>query len=96
MLGNGRYYLEYPEDIRLYGLSFSTTLPTGTAWAGEISYRPNLPLQINTTDMTLSLLNPITNGATALSWPAQGRTTSATGARKSPRYRPPSPISSIR
>ncbi len=65
MLGNGRYYLEYPEDIRLYGLSFSTTLPSGTAWAGELSYRPNLPLQINTTDMTLSLLNPITNGAAA-------------------------------
>ena len=65
MLGNGRYYLEYPEDIRLYGLSFSTTLPTGTAWAGEVSYRPNLPLQINTTDMTLSLLNPITNGTAA-------------------------------
>ncbi|WP_457980254.1 DUF1302 domain-containing protein [Ectopseudomonas composti] len=65
MLGNGRYFLDYPEDIRLYGLSFSTTLPTGTAWAGEISYRPNLPLQINTTDMTLSLLNPITNGAAA-------------------------------
>ncbi len=62
MLGNGRYYLEYPEDIRLYGLSFSTTLPTGTAWAGEVSYRPNLPLQINTTDMTLSLLNPIAPG----------------------------------
>nr|WP_024307170.1 DUF1302 domain-containing protein [Pseudomonas sp. P818] len=65
MLGNGRYYLEYPEDIRLYGLSFSTSLPTGTAWSGEISYRPNLPLQINTTDMTLSLLNPVTNGAAA-------------------------------
>ncbi|VXC60511.1 MULTISPECIES: DUF1302 domain-containing protein [unclassified Pseudomonas] len=62
MLGNGRYYLEYPEDIRLYGMSFSTTLPTGTAWAGEVSYRPNLPLQINTTDMTLSLLNPIAPG----------------------------------
>lgn len=62
MLGNGRYYLEYPEDIRLYGLSFSTTLPTGTAWSGEISYRPNLPLQINTTDITLSLLNPIAAG----------------------------------
>ncbi|MDN5517373.1 MAG: DUF1302 domain-containing protein, partial [Pseudomonas sp.] len=62
MLGNGRYFLDYPEDIRLYGLSFSTTLPTGTAWAGEISYRPNLPLQINTTDMTLSLLNPIAPG----------------------------------
>ncbi|WP_312358064.1 DUF1302 domain-containing protein [Stutzerimonas balearica] len=52
LLGNGQYFLEYPEDIRLYGLSFSTTLPTGTAWSGEISYRPNLPVQINTTDLT--------------------------------------------
>ncbi|MGG2399384.1 DUF1302 domain-containing protein [Pseudomonas sp. SH1-B] len=67
MLGNGRYFLEYPEDIRLYGLSFSTTLPTGTAWAGELSYRPNLPLQINTTDMTLSLLNPIAPGTAPVS-----------------------------
>ncbi|MEO4046971.1 DUF1302 domain-containing protein [Pseudomonas sp. CAU 1711] len=52
LLGTGRYFAEYPEDIRLYGLSFSTTLPTGTAWAGELSYRPNMPLQINGTDMT--------------------------------------------
>ncbi|CAM5413960.1 hypothetical protein SSTU70S_01619 [Stutzerimonas stutzeri] len=52
LLGNGQYFLEYPEDIRLYGLSFSTTLPTGTAWSGEFSYRPNQPIQINTTDMT--------------------------------------------
>ena len=50
--GNGSYYLEYPEDIRLYGASFSTTLPTGTAWSGEISYRPNAPVQINTYDLT--------------------------------------------
>src|SRR5690606_34614942 len=55
LLGTGEYFLEYPEDIQLYGLSFSTTLPTGTAWAGEISYRPNLPLQINGTDMTAKL-----------------------------------------
>ncbi|MEN2507323.1 DUF1302 domain-containing protein [Stutzerimonas stutzeri] len=61
-LGNGRYYLEYPEDIRLYGMSFSTTLPTGTAWAGEISYRPNAPVQINATDLTRALLNPIAGG----------------------------------
>lgn len=52
LLGRGQYFLEYPEDVRLYGLSFSTTLPTGTAWSGEISYRPNLPIQINTTDVT--------------------------------------------
>ncbi|MHC5350617.1 DUF1302 domain-containing protein [Metapseudomonas furukawaii] len=62
LLGNGQYYLEYPEDIQLYGLSFSTTLPTGTAWNGEVSYRPNAPVQLNTTDLTLALLNPIAGG----------------------------------
>ena len=55
LVGNGNYFMDYPEDIRLYGLSFSTTLPTGTAWQGEISYRPNAPVQINTQDMTLKL-----------------------------------------
>lgn len=49
--GNSQYFMEYPEDIRLYGLSFSTTLPTGTAWSGEVSYRPNAPVQINSTDV---------------------------------------------
>ncbi len=49
--GSSRYFIEYPEDIQLYGLSFSTTLPTGTAWSGEISYRPNAPVQLNTTDI---------------------------------------------
>ncbi|TFY91028.1 DUF1302 domain-containing protein [Pseudomonas nabeulensis] len=65
MLGRGQYYLDYPEDIRLYGASFSTTLPTGTAWTGEISYRPNAPVQLNTNDLTLALLNPITGGTTS-------------------------------
>ena len=62
LLGNGQYYLEYPEDIQLYGLSFSTTLPTGTAWSGEMSYRPNAPIQINTTDVTLELTDPTRAG----------------------------------
>lgn len=64
-LGNSRYFLEYPEDIRLYGASFSTTLPTGTAWSGEVSYRPNLPIQINTADVTRAVLNPISGGTTS-------------------------------
>jgi len=54
-VGNGSYFMDYPEDIRLYGLSFSTTLPTGTAWQGEVSYRPNAPVQINTQQLTLAL-----------------------------------------
>ena len=58
--GAGNYFLEYPEDIRLYGLSFSTTLPTGTAWAGEISYRPNAPVQLNSTDILYAGLKPLT------------------------------------
>ena len=46
----------------MYGASFSTTLPTGTAWTGEISYRPNAPVQVSTNDLTLALLNPIAGG----------------------------------
>ena len=52
LLGNSHYFMDYPEDIRLYGLSFATTLPTGTAWAGEVSYRPNMPLIFNAIDET--------------------------------------------
>ncbi|MGC5703478.1 DUF1302 domain-containing protein [Pseudomonas sp. NFXW11] len=57
--GNSKYFVEYPEDIRLYGLSFSTTLPTGTAWSGELSYRPNAPVQINSTDILYSAVRPL-------------------------------------
>src|SRR5690606_7575305 len=67
--GNSSYYVEYPEDIRLYGLSFSTTLPSGTAWSGEISYRPNAPVQLNTTDILYSGLTPLDPDASVL----QGR-----------------------
>ncbi len=57
--GNSSYFMEYPEDIRLYGLSFSTTLPTGTAWSGELSYRPNAPVQLNSTDVLYAGLKPL-------------------------------------
>ena len=49
--GNSSYYVEYPEDIHLYGLSFATRLSTGTAWKGELSYRPNAPVQLNSNDL---------------------------------------------
>ncbi len=57
--GQSKYFIEYPEDIQLYGLSFSTTLPTGTAWSGEVSYRPNAPVQLNTTDILFAGLTPL-------------------------------------
>ena len=65
LLSNGEYFLEYPEDIRLYGASFATTLPTGTAWSGEISYRPNLPVSLNST-YTTGLLATGIGGAIAV------------------------------
>ncbi len=71
LVGNGNYFMDYPEDIRLYGVSFSTMLPTGTAWQGEISYRPNAPVQINTQAMTLKLATSITEQIAAGGVPAR-------------------------
>ncbi|MGL4317615.1 MAG: DUF1302 domain-containing protein [Pseudomonas sp.] len=50
-LGTSQWFADYPEDIQLYGLSFSTSLPTGTTLSGEISYRPNMPVQISPVDI---------------------------------------------
>ncbi|MBV1788276.1 DUF1302 domain-containing protein [Marinobacterium sp. D7] len=43
---DGTYYIEYPEDIDLIGLSFNTLLGD-LAWSGEISHKRNQPIQIN-------------------------------------------------
>ena len=48
-----KYHLDYPEDIRLHGVSFSTNVGS-TAVSGELSYRPNMPMQLNTFDLTLA------------------------------------------
>jgi hypothetical protein len=57
---NGNYFIEYPEDIRLYGVSFQTNLG-GMSVSGEVSYRPNQPLQISTNDLVGAALgNPVT------------------------------------
>lgn len=55
-VSDATYYNEYPEDIRLWGLSFSTLGPFGVALQGEYSYRPNQPLQIAATDLLAELL----------------------------------------
>jgi len=41
---------EYPEDIRLFGLSFTTTLG-GWSIGSELSYSPNQPTQVNGADL---------------------------------------------
>lgn len=52
-----KVFLEYPENIDMYGMSFNTNLG-GVAISGEYAYRPNLPLQIHTTDVVYALLQP--------------------------------------
>ena len=47
---NPMYYTEYPEDIRMFGASFETKYPGGAAF-GELTYRPNQPLQYNAADL---------------------------------------------
>lgn len=45
-----RVELDYPEDIKMYAMSFNTTLGT-TAFAGEVSYRQDEPLQIDDVEL---------------------------------------------
>lgn len=59
LAGRGRYFLEYLEDIRLYGASFATTLANGSLWAGEFSYRPNAPVHVNAADLSADLARGI-------------------------------------
>ncbi|MDR9466852.1 DUF1302 domain-containing protein [Marinospirillum sp.] len=46
-----QYRVEFPEDQKVMGLSFATLLPSGTAWSGEFTYRPDSPIQINANDV---------------------------------------------
>ena len=61
--GTATYFAEYPENIKLYGVSFNTSGPAGIAIQGEYSYRPNQPVQYSTAELilaTLGLPNTIT------------------------------------
>lgn len=60
-----RYFTDYPESIKLYGLSFNTPGPLGIALQGEYSYRPNMPLQIAATDLLNAVVTQNTVGSCA-------------------------------
>src|SRR6185436_17656746 len=53
-----RFLLEYPEDIQMYGFSFNTTMGD-LSLQGEIAYRPDMPLQVDTQDLTFHALGPM-------------------------------------
>lgn len=65
--GTGSFFVEYPEGIRLYGMSFNTQGPIGIALQGELSYRPNQPLSYSAPEGLLAIVgapNLITGYAT--------------------------------
>lgn len=54
----GRVIVEYPEDINLFGLSFNTTA-AGWSIGGELSYRNNVPVQIDDVELLFAGLSPL-------------------------------------
>jgi hypothetical protein len=63
------YFIEYPENIDLYGISINTTTPGGWSLGAEYSFRENLPLQWNAFELIyggLQLQNPVTGDNASL------------------------------
>lgn len=59
-LQSGHYFIEYPENIHLFGVSFNTLLEgPGIALQGELSYRPNMPFQIDDVELLFAGLSPL-------------------------------------
>jgi hypothetical protein len=55
-----QYFTEFPEDIKLFGLSFNTQFQkTGIALQGEISYRQDVPLQFDDVEVLFAALTPL-------------------------------------
>jgi len=55
---NPKYLTEFPADVRMFGLTFETRFAGGTAF-GELTYRPNQPLQFNAADLLGAVLSPV-------------------------------------
>jgi hypothetical protein len=55
-----RYFIEYPEDIKLLGASFNTQLGTsGWALQGEYSFKIDKPLQVDDAELLFASLTPL-------------------------------------
>lgn len=60
------YRTEYPEEIQLLGVSFNTQVEsTGTALQGEISFRKDMPLQVDDIELLFAALGPISSDLAA-------------------------------
>ncbi|PCJ19598.1 MAG: hypothetical protein COB02_07580 [Candidatus Cloacimonadota bacterium] len=56
------YFLEFPEDQKIYGISFNTMIKN-IAWQGEYSFKKDQPLQVDDQELLTAVFeNPIISG----------------------------------
>ncbi|MEQ1439391.1 DUF1302 family protein [Fontimonas sp. SYSU GA230001] len=56
-LSSAALFLEYPEDIQVFGVGFNTAA-LGLTWTGELAYRPDHPFQVDLEDLVFAALQP--------------------------------------
>ncbi len=67
------YFTEYPEDIKLYGLSWNTEVWAGIAWQGDFVYRDEHPLQFDDVEVLFAALSPFEGAIGAGAFAAFGQ-----------------------
>jgi len=65
------YRQEYPEDIQIYGASFSTDI-FGIAWQGEYTFKNDAPLQLDDVELLFRALSPMVDALQPLDCVAAG------------------------
>ncbi len=56
-LDTAQYFLEYPKNIHIVGLTFNTVM-FNTVVQGELTYRPNQPVQVSLVDTLFAAFQP--------------------------------------
>jgi len=68
-----RYFLDYVEDIKMYGFSWNAQLGTsGIAFQGEFTLQQDKPFQVDDIELVFAALSPISAGLAATNQVAPG------------------------
>ncbi len=61
------YFEQFPQDIKMLGLSFNTEIQkTGTSLQGEVAFRHNVPLQLDLPELIYASISPLETGIARL------------------------------
>ncbi len=56
---SSKYYLTFPENIDMFGVSFNTSTDGGWSVGGEVTHRPKFPIGRNGFEMTLASIDQV-------------------------------------